>query len=1108
MNQVALEPRGEIPASHWVKRAIAVTLCLGLVVALGAAFTRVIAARVPEQRATLEKLITERTGLNVRFENVRFAWNLDGTSAVFTRVELTDPKAGRVRVVAPELRVELDAWDFLRHQQFSLGHVTLSSPDIEITSAPARVAGAASGESATPPAADERARVRDYLSWAELMPNGRVEVEAARVHLKRHGERTAHRTFTLSQAVISRGGGAFTAHGTMMLAQDVGQSLFVSATLQGLGSATGAGGELRVIARRVFLDKLAFRGLEGRGTIDARLRLRDGLVDSGNWQASARELRIAASGTRFDHVALNGALRRAAGDVFIDVTDLQLTRDARLERAPLLSAKLEIAPDGVHVTRTTIEAARLPFMAAEFAAGVVTPRLARAPPAMAAGWAARAGELLDVQFDSGAPGPEADGWQFAAAVRGAELARESDGARLSGVAARLRASARSLQLELDAAAVLGLHLPQAEAPRELALAGRLERLDGSRWRFEGFTVSSGSASLSAEGAWDASTRGAQPLVLTLRALDRPLLDDVVSLAALDIPAALAQAGQGTISTGSLRLVPLGDASGIDWQRSSGKLELEDLALVGEAMPALQAGRGALDFARGAAQLRIVAGRVDELEIKGGRIDWPRNAAPRLRATLAGELDAPAIREALREHGLERLAGKVTLEAEARGEKELHEPQSWRVTAQVSDASLQIASGLPPLEALEGSVRYSGRQLRGLTLNGQWLGGHVELESRRAAARPGLVLAANGVAEAAPLLELLGRAEAGTRLTGRVSWNGTAQRLAGRGDWQVTLHGDLAGLESNLPDPFAKPRNRSLPLAAELSIDGSGVRDFSLESGTDISLRGQVRGGATSAHFELRGVRGDLRRVTGDSLTQINVARMELARLPSALAFAVAMVPEQDQVTFNITELRAGNRALGGIRAHATRRETALQFALESTPESLHQLAAQGSCGEADARCRVRFEADTRHLAVLLQGVRLPAEWPLESLRASGEMSWPVEIDGAVAPALAGSFQLETQGADSLHQASAQASLADGQILLTQVQGSGPATDEVFRGTGRIGVVAHDYDLTLDYEKVALAGTPVPTRFARALSALRGTAARRGLAEAPDARRVQWRGDWD
>src|SRR5688500_6226313 len=119
-------------SSGWMKRAVLVTFCVLLLGTLGVVFTRVIAARVPEQRATLEKLIADRTGLEVRFDNVHFAWDLDGTSAVFERVELTDPKRGRVRVVAPELRVEFDTWDYLRHHEFSLGHVTLSSPDIEI----------------------------------------------------------------------------------------------------------------------------------------------------------------------------------------------------------------------------------------------------------------------------------------------------------------------------------------------------------------------------------------------------------------------------------------------------------------------------------------------------------------------------------------------------------------------------------------------------------------------------------------------------------------------------------------------------------------------------------------------------------------------------------------------------------------------------------------------------------------------------------------------------------------------------------------------------------------------------------------------------------------
>src|SRR5690349_6141346 len=341
-------------ALNAMKRTALVLFCLLLVVTLGLVFTRVVAARVPEQRATLEKLITDRTGLAVRFENVHFAWGLNGTSAVFTRVELTDPKAGRVRVVAPELRVEFDTWDFLRHQQFSLGHVTLSSPDIEIFGDPEDVVAAApapadprSRKRHAPGAVadDEGALVRHVTSWAQLMPNGRIEVEGARVHLLERGRDrgAAGRSFTLSQAVISRGASNFNAYGTMLLAQDVGQSLFVSAQLDDLGTAR-VGGELRVIARRVFLDKLplgdANGGLRGRGTLDAKVALRDGRIAAGSWQASARELGFDDGGPGFDHVTVTGKLSRDGGDVRLELTDLQLTRGARLERAPQLMARL------------------------------------------------------------------------------------------------------------------------------------------------------------------------------------------------------------------------------------------------------------------------------------------------------------------------------------------------------------------------------------------------------------------------------------------------------------------------------------------------------------------------------------------------------------------------------------------------------------------------------------------------------------------------------------------------------------------------------------------------------------------------------------------------
>jgi hypothetical protein len=64
----------------------------------------------------------------------------------------------------------------------------------------------------------------------------------------------------------------------------------------------------------------------------------------------------------------------------------------------------------------------------------------------------------------------------------------------------------------------------------------------------------------------------------------------------------------------------------------------------------------------------------------------------------------------------------------------------------------------------------------------------------------------------------------------------------------------------------------------------------------------------------------------------------------------------------------------------------------------------------------------------------------------------------------------------------------------------------------VGLVARDYDLTVDYERVALAAAAVPSparaRFARAWNAVRGSAARHGWTAAPETRRVQWHGTWN
>jgi len=1100
-------PEQEWGDSHWVKRAVAVMSCLMLVVALVFAFTRATAVRIPEQRATLEKLIADRTGLEVRFDNVHFAWNLDGASAVFTHVELLDPRGGRVRVVAPELRVELDTWDFVRHSQFSLGHVTLRSPDIEITRDPEVVqarTGVSAGSRAAkaPPREAEVELVRHYLSWAEVMPLGRIEVEGARVHLMNRGERVARHTFTLSQAVVSRGNSSFNAYGTMLLAQDVGQSLFVSAKLDGLAAGGAASGDLRVIARRVFLQKLDLPGIAGRGTIDARLALRKDRLESGSWQASVRDLQL-DDGSRFDHVSLNGKLTREAGDVLLDLTDLQLARGARLERAPALSARLKLAAGNLDVLGATVRAERLPFMAGQLVAGVMAPHVDHSLSALPDAWAATAGELRAVRFASAQRT-----WSFDAQVAGLELLRASDQARLSQLAARLHMNERELTVQFDRSAAVQLRAGGAE-PRTLTLSGQLarQRAPSNAWRFDALTVASGAGSAVANGSWTVEPPGNATLGIELHAMDREFLLAFSSMLAADaeMPRGFADIGQGTITEGKLQLVPA-EGGGVNWSRSSGRLALVDLATTGEDIPRLTAGRGAVQFARGGTRLTLDGGALEDLSIREARVDWPRNAPPRLHASLEGELSSAVLRPLLESQGLESLRGNVALEADARGERELNEPRAWRVSARVNGASIPLGDKLPAVEGLQGSLRYSAGQVRALALNGEWLGGPVEVGLRRGG------FTFNGVADAAPLLRLLGQPAAAEQVSGQFAWTGSAQQPADGAPWQVSLSSNFTGVESRLPEPFGKTRARALATNAEFSVARDGIRSYEITSGRTLALSGRVRGGVMRTRFEINGLAGEVRRAADtEHSVELDLDRLDLEHGHEVLAATAALLPADGELRVNVKESRYAERVIGPLHASLTRGTDQVSFAFDSPAVAMHQLSGRGQCG-ADGHCRADFSADTTQLAALLRGTKLPAEWPAARLQANGSLDWPADARRDIAESLSGHFDLRTESADGEHQLTARATLADGQILLTDVQGTGPEADQVFRGEGRIGLLARNYDLTVDYERVALAATAVPSparaRLARAWNAMRGSAARRGWTDPPEARRVQWHGTWD
>ena len=258
--------------------------------------------------------------------------------------------------------------------------------------------------------------------------------------------------------------------------------------------------------------------------------------------------------------------------------------------------------------------------------------------------------------------------------------------------------------------------PAAE-PRTINAGGMLAFVNDAqapRWRFEEFALASGASSLRAHGEWDARTARPRPLTLEIAHLDRAVVQDAWTFLndGAEPPPLLAGVERGNMIQGALQLLPQLDAAGVarvNWRRSSGEFTLADVSLTGDDLPRIAGLGGSLKFARGNTTLRVEGGQLDELAITTARIDWPRGGVPRMHASLAGDLSSPVLRRVLQEQGLDRLRGNVSLEADARGERELRSADLWRVTARVSEATVPLAEGVPSIEKLSGTLRYGERQ---------------------------------------------------------------------------------------------------------------------------------------------------------------------------------------------------------------------------------------------------------------------------------------------------------------------------------------------------------------------------------------------------------------
>ena len=189
---------------------------IGLAAALALLIVVVLAyqlalARVPEHRATLERLLHSQTGLDVRFSQLGVRWGWYGPEAVFRNVELGEPR--QVLLRAPELTVAFDAWRTMRSGHLEAGRISLVAPDIDLQRVGSEPAAARAATVTTRAAAGSAAIARlpatPALERARLLQrwrDGRIDIEGGTLRLPDPGGSPEPLLLQIRRAGVRRSG--------------------------------------------------------------------------------------------------------------------------------------------------------------------------------------------------------------------------------------------------------------------------------------------------------------------------------------------------------------------------------------------------------------------------------------------------------------------------------------------------------------------------------------------------------------------------------------------------------------------------------------------------------------------------------------------------------------------------------------------------------------------------------------------------------------------------------------------------------------------------------------------------------------------------------------
>jgi hypothetical protein len=260
--------------------------------------------------------------------------------------------------------------------------------------------------------------------------------------------------------------------------------------------------------------------------------------------------------------------------------------------------------------------------------------------------------------------------------------------------------------------------------------------------------------------------------------------------------------------------------------------------------------------------------------------------------------------------------------------------------------------------------------------------------------------------------------------------------------------------------FRQDRTRTLPVSAQLRVDANGIHDFDVD-GRDLAIRGLGK----RRHYRLR-----LQGVKGGAAQRIRTTEIEIrassSSVPGVLAVARALLPAGRTADDRRRPGYAG-QSLGGLQARLTRRDTGVEFSLESAASRIN------SCARAVRKCGPERQfTNTRNLAALLGDVRLPRNGPPNRC-ARRAFTWPADSQGDLTRMLAGRFDLETAGNMAITRCRP-SRLADGQIQLANVGAGTRSGPVVPRQWSRPQCLANT--TLVDYEQVSRpSAVPTPAR---------------------------------